>query len=79
VYRSESIAVSLVMYKFLHRITVFKYSMYSHCCAIGEYTMTISEQGLSKHVPAEMNMDVTIDLLWKRVVFCVVHAEVSCS
>jgi hypothetical protein len=41
----------------------------------GEYTMTVSEQWLGKHVPAETNMHVTTDVLWKRGVFYVTHAE----
>jgi hypothetical protein len=73
--RSGSIAVNLVMYKFLRRIAVFKYSMNSHCYAVGKSTMTISEQGLGKHIPMDLNMHVTIDLLWKRGVFYVAHAE----
>jgi hypothetical protein len=36
---------------------------------------TVSEQRLGKHVPKEMNTHVTVDLLWKRGVFCVTHAK----
>jgi hypothetical protein len=50
-------------------------SMYSRYYAIGKYTTTVSEQRLGKHVPAETNMHVTIDLLWKGGVFYVVRAE----
>jgi hypothetical protein len=46
--------------------------MFSSCYAIGEYTTTISEQVLGKHVPAEINAHLTIDLLCKRGV---IHAE----
>jgi hypothetical protein len=51
------------------------HGMYSRCYAIGEYTTTVSEQRLSKHVPAEMNTHVTIGLLWKRRGFYVVRAK----
>jgi hypothetical protein len=43
--------------------------------AIGEYTTTVSQQRLGKHVPAETNTRVTRDLLWERGVFHLVHAE----
>jgi hypothetical protein len=43
-----------------------------HGCEIGEYTTTASELWLGKHFPAETNTHVTVDLLWKRGVFCVV-------
>jgi hypothetical protein len=49
-------------------------SMYSRCCAIGEYIATVSEQRLGKHFPAETNTHVTIYLLWKLGVFSVVCA-----
>jgi hypothetical protein len=32
--------------------------MYSRCYAIGEYTKTVFEQRLGKHVPAETNTHV---------------------
>jgi hypothetical protein len=51
--------------------------MYSRCCAIGEYTATVSEQRRGKHVPAETNTQIIIDLLWMEIgVFYVVYAEV---
>jgi hypothetical protein len=37
--------------------------MYRHCCAIGKYTTTVSEQRLRKYIPTEANTDVTIGLL----------------
>jgi hypothetical protein len=37
--------------------------------------MTVSEQRLNKHVPADMDMHIGIDLLWKQNVFYVDHAE----
>jgi hypothetical protein len=49
--------------------------MYSRCYAIDEYTTTVSEERLGKHVPAETNTHVTVDLLWKRGVFYVVRGE----
>jgi hypothetical protein len=42
-------------------------SMYSRCYEIDEDTRTVSEQRLRKHVPAETNTHVTIDLLWNGV------------
>jgi hypothetical protein len=47
-------------------------SMYIRCYAIGEYTATVSEQRLGKHVPADAH--VAVHLLWKRVFFCVLSA-----
>jgi hypothetical protein len=49
-------------------------SVYSRC-KISEYKTTVSEKRLGKHVPAESNTHVTIDLLWKQGVFYVVRAE----
>jgi hypothetical protein len=55
---------------------ILYFSMYSRCYAIGEYTVTVSEQRLRKHVPAETNTQVTIDWQWKRDVACVVRAAI---
>jgi hypothetical protein len=68
----------LINHSILHKEKncVYTYhSMHRHCYATGEYTMTVSEQQLGKHVPVETNTHITVDLLWKRGIFYVVCAE----